>query len=44
MLSSRAKCLTAALGQWNRRKPEIISLIEDGLLVLGKEEFKKIEM
>ncbi|XP_052015996.1 centromere protein K isoform X2 [Apodemus sylvaticus] len=42
LLIIQMKCLTAELGQWNQRKPEIIPLTEDVLLTLGKEEFQKL--
>ncbi|XP_029399915.1 centromere protein K isoform X2 [Mus pahari] len=42
LLIMQVKCLTAELGQWNKRKPEIIPLNEDVLLTLGKEEFQKL--
>lgn len=42
LLIMQMKCLTAELGQWKKRKPEIIPLNEDVLLTLGKEEFQKL--
>ncbi|EDM10265.1 SoxLZ/Sox6 leucine zipper binding protein in testis (predicted), isoform CRA_a [Rattus norvegicus] len=42
LLIMQVKCLTAELGQWNKRKPETVPLTEGVLLTLGKEEFQKL--
>ncbi|XP_051028493.1 centromere protein K [Acomys russatus] len=42
LLFMQMKCLTAELGQWNKRTPEITHLTEDVLVTLGKEEFQKL--
>ncbi|XP_021505072.1 centromere protein K isoform X2 [Meriones unguiculatus] len=42
LLIMQMKCLTAELGQWNKRTPELTHLTEDALVTLGKEEFQKL--
>ncbi|KAL6088109.1 hypothetical protein STEG23_018033 [Scotinomys teguina] len=42
LLTKQVKCLTAELGHWNKRTPEITLLTEDVLVTLGKEEFQKL--
>ncbi|XP_032754837.1 centromere protein K [Rattus rattus] len=42
LLIMQVKCLTAELGQWNKRKPETVPLSEGVLLTLGREEFQKL--
>ncbi|XP_052599386.1 centromere protein K isoform X1 [Peromyscus californicus insignis] len=42
LLIMQVKCLTAELGHWNKRTPEITPLTEDVLVTLGKEEFQNL--
>uniref|UniRef100_A0A8C0M948 Centromere protein K n=3 Tax=Canis lupus TaxID=9612 RepID=A0A8C0M948_CANLF len=44
LLIMQAKCLTAELSQWQKESPEIISLNEEVLVTLGKEEFQKLRV
>ncbi|CAH6787616.1 Cenpk [Phodopus roborovskii] len=42
LLIMQAKCLTAELGHWKERTPEITPMTEDVLVTLGKEEFQNL--
>ncbi|ERE84800.1 centromere protein K-like protein [Cricetulus griseus] len=42
LLIMQVKCLTAELGHWKKRTPEITPMTEDILVTLGKEEFQKL--